>query len=334
MIRNPFLSSLAFAALAATGSVPTAHAALANPLVPDAPGTYVWVEGHRMHIHCEGSGSPTVIFDSGLGGTSLDWSLIQPEVARHTRACTYDRAGYGWSDRGPSPRHSQRIVHELESLLGYSSVSGPYLLVGHSFGGLNVQLFAKRNPHRVAGMVLVDSSHERQFDEFDRAGLPSLAPRGQMFMLRNYNNVPSNMPAEVRPLAELFAYASDTTVSIHSELANMRRSAHQLGATDAPFPDVPVAVVVHDPAPYLASPRSSQMASLWWELQGELASRTSHSRLIVAETPDHYVQFGDPETVTSAILEVLKEARRPDTSVLASAPGSCLRGEPEAAVGC
>lgn len=318
--RLAIACSLALTLLAGTG-----HAALSHgPAAPKAPGTFVWVGEHRLHVHCMGEGSPTVIFDSGLGGTSLDWSLIQPKVAEHTRACTYDRAGYGWSDRGPAPRHSRRIVAELEQLLGYSSIGGPYVLVGHSFGGLNVQLFAKRNPERVAGLVLVDSSHERQFEAFDAAGLPSVAPRGNSFMLRNYNNVPSNMPPAVRPLAQKFAYASDTVVSIHSELANMRRSAQQLAA-DAPLPDIPMAVVIHDPSPYLASPRSATMASLWKRLQTELAQQTSHSKLIVSQTSDHYVQFADPTTVTEAIVDVIGQARGVDIAcqVVAPEPFTC-----------
>ncbi len=305
-----------------------AAAALADPNAPRAPGQYVWVDGHRMHLHCEGQGSPTVIFESGLGGTSLDWSLIQPEIARYTRACTYDRAGYGWSDRGPGPRTSRRIVAELEQLLGYGSVAGPYVLVGHSFGGFNVQMFARRNPERVAGIVLVDSSHEGQFAAFERAGLPSIAPSGGMFLLRNYNNVPPNMPPEVRPIAQRFAYASDTVVSIHSELANMRLSARQLALDTPPLPDVPLAVVIHDPSPYLASPKSATMAKLWRDMQMELAQRTSRSRLIVASTPDHYVQLADPLTVTNAIIGVLDEARGASPTItagceLVNEPVSC-----------
>ncbi len=317
--------SLIMATLAVVLLTGTASAALTQSPAPRAPGTFVWVGEHRLHVHCMGQGSPTVIFDSGLGGTSLDWSLIQPKIAEHTRACTYDRAGYGWSDRGPAPRDSRRIVNELEQLLAYSSIGGPYVLVGHSFGGLNVQLFAKRNPERVAGLVLVDSSHERQFEAFDAAGLPSVAPRGNSFMLRNYNNVPSNMPPAVRPLAQKFAYASDTVVSIHSELANMRRSARQLAA-DAPLPDIPMAVVIHDPATYLASPRSAIMATLWKDLQTDLAQQTSHAKLIVSQTPDHYVQFADPTTVAEAIVDVLDQARGEDPTtcqVVAPEPYSC-----------
>ena len=119
------------------------------------------VGGSSMHLHCTGEGgAPTVVMDSGLGGTVLDWQLVQPEVAQFARVCTYDRAGMGWSEPGAQPRTSQQIVEELHALLGNAGVEGPYVLVGHSFGGTNVQLYASQYPNEVAGMVLVDSATE------------------------------------------------------------------------------------------------------------------------------------------------------------------------------
>src|SRR5438309_5962518 len=122
-----------------------------------APGKLVDIGGYRLHINCTGTGSPTVILDAGLGGTSLDWSKVQPAVAGFTRVCSYDRAGYGWSDTGPGPRTSQQIVKELHLLLVHAQISGPYLLVGHSLGGLNMRLYAYRYPGEVAGMDLLAS---------------------------------------------------------------------------------------------------------------------------------------------------------------------------------
>src|SRR5437588_5210224 len=130
------------------------------------PGKLVDIGGYRLHINCTGTGSPTVILDAGLGETSLDWSKVQPAVARFTRVCSYDRAGYGWSDTGPGPRTSQQIVQELHLLLMHAQISGPYLLVGHSLGGLNMRLYAYRYPAEVAGMVLLDSTNEHQFAPF------------------------------------------------------------------------------------------------------------------------------------------------------------------------
>jgi pimeloyl-ACP methyl ester carboxylesterase len=126
------------------------------------PGRLVDVGGHRLHYLCLGEGSPTVILDAGLSGSSLDWSLVQPQIATFTRVCAYDRAGYGWSDAGPKPRSSQRLVEELSLLLSKAGLQDQYVLVGHSFGGWNMRLFACQHPEHVVGMVLVDAAPEDQ----------------------------------------------------------------------------------------------------------------------------------------------------------------------------
>jgi pimeloyl-ACP methyl ester carboxylesterase len=115
------------------------------------------VGGHRLHFHASGSG-PVVVFDAALGGSSISWTPVQPEVARFARACTYDRAGFGWSDAGPMPRTAGRIADELRVLLDRSGEPPPYILVGHSFGGLVTRIFAKRYPDVTGGLVLVEAA--------------------------------------------------------------------------------------------------------------------------------------------------------------------------------
>jgi pimeloyl-ACP methyl ester carboxylesterase len=120
------------------------------------PGRLVSVGSHRLHIRCAGDGGPPVIFDAALGGSSLSWSLVHPAVARVTRACSYDRAGFGWSDAGPLPRTAGRIADEFHQLLRAAAVPPPYVLVGHSYGGLVMRLYASRQPNDVAGLVLIE----------------------------------------------------------------------------------------------------------------------------------------------------------------------------------
>jgi pimeloyl-ACP methyl ester carboxylesterase len=122
------------------------------------PGQLIDVGGHRLHLHCEGSGSPTVVLETGGGEMSSDLGLITPAVARDTRVCVYDRAGRGWSESAPTAPHGTQIATELHSLLQRAHVPGPYVLAGHSFGGLYVQIFAADYPNEVAGMVLIDST--------------------------------------------------------------------------------------------------------------------------------------------------------------------------------
>jgi pimeloyl-ACP methyl ester carboxylesterase len=120
------------------------------------PGRLIDLGTHRLHLNCSGSGTATVVFDAALGGSSLSWSLVQPHVARVTRACAYDRGGFGWSDAGPMPRTAGRIADELHTLLVRGGVEPPYFLVGHSFGGLVARLYAARHREAVAGLVLIE----------------------------------------------------------------------------------------------------------------------------------------------------------------------------------
>lgn len=111
---------------------------------------------HSLHIRCVGRGAPAVVIDTGHGDVAAKWCLIQDQLAGDARVCTYDRAGYGRSEPGPMPRHSRRAASELKLLLETAGVPRPYVLVGHSLGGLNAQVFAGAYPERVAGLVLVD----------------------------------------------------------------------------------------------------------------------------------------------------------------------------------
>ena len=127
-----------------------------NKQTPRPPGRLVDIGTHRLHLHCAGDGAPTVVFDAALGASSLSWSLVQPSIARVTRACAYDRAGFGWSEGGLMPRTAGRIADELHQLLEIAAVPGPYILVGHSYGGLVMRVFAARHAAAVAGLVLIE----------------------------------------------------------------------------------------------------------------------------------------------------------------------------------
>lgn len=132
----------------------------ANVAQPAAPGKLVDLGGHRLHVNCSGTGKPTVVVENGLGDFSFDWILVQSRVSGFTRICTYDRAGYAWSDPGPKPRTFAQLNLELHDALSKLGEKGPFVLVGHSYGGPVVRSFAATYPHEVAGMVLVDAAHE------------------------------------------------------------------------------------------------------------------------------------------------------------------------------
>jgi pimeloyl-ACP methyl ester carboxylesterase len=127
------------------------------PLRP--PGRLIDVEGGQLHVHDTGAGSPAVVLEAALGASAVSWSLVQPEVARFTRVCSYDRAGFGWSDPGALPRTAGRIADEFRTLLHRAGIEPPFVLVGHSFGGLVIRVFAGRYRADVAGLVFVDPAH-------------------------------------------------------------------------------------------------------------------------------------------------------------------------------
>ena len=146
-------------------TIATARAERAHP----PPGKMIDVGDHRMHIDCVGQGSPTVVLDTALGAMSASWVRVQQEVSGTTRVCAYDRAGMGWSQSGPEPRDAKQVAGELHALLEGAGIDGPYVLVGHSFGGLYMQTYAARYPEEVAGVALIESSHPEQFSRLPEA---------------------------------------------------------------------------------------------------------------------------------------------------------------------
>ena len=168
-------------ALAVAGAI---YQAIATELAERAyppPGEMVDVGGYSLHINCVGQGSPTVVLDGGSGEWSAQWVRVQREVSDTTRVCAYDRAGMGWSEMGPEPRDARQISSELHTLLSKAGIEGPYVLVGHSLGGLSMQTYAARYPDEVAGVALVDSSTEPdQFGQRPEAR-DSYEPQKQSF---------------------------------------------------------------------------------------------------------------------------------------------------------
>ncbi len=285
------------------------------------PGDLVDIGGHRLHLHCEGQGEGTVILESGLGGSSLDWALVQPSVAAFARTCTYDRAGYGWSDIGPEPRDAARIAEELHALLMRAQVPAPYLLVGHSFGGFSIRLFAARWPRIVAGLVLVDAAHEEQFRARSRAGLHTpAAPTGRKFIIANHQRIPDSLPGSLKSLARRFALEPKSVSALYSELGSLRRSASQVAFSARP-PTVPVVVLVRDmilqedPAAGSKTgcgsarkgPRGGE--ALWLDLQRRLSRTMPAGSLQVVSGSGHHIHLDRPEAVVDAISRVLALSR-------------------------
>lgn len=272
------------------------------------PGKMINVGAHRLHLHCTGHGTPAVIMDAGLGGNSVDWIQVQPALALGTRVCTYDRAGNGWSESGPLPRTSERIALELHALLKNSDVPPPYVLVGHSFGGYNMRMFANRYPGETAGLVLVDASHEDQYDRFREKGIGlNTAPRGR-FILRSAPQVPAGMPVEARAVSQALLSRSKALLAVQAELSAFVDSAQQVRlASD--LPDVPLVVITRGMRLFPKTQRGDRMERVWQELQDDLVHLTSHGSQVIAERSGHYVHLDEPGVVINGIKEVVHNYR-------------------------
>ena len=287
------------------------------------PGRLVDVGGFRLHIHCTGSGGPTVILDAGNGGSSLDWSLVQPGVATFTRVCSYDRAGYGWSDSGPTPRMSERIVRELHTLLVNAGVPGPYVLVGHSFGGLNMRLYTYTYPQDVAGLVLVDSSHEN-----DPTALKAImdgqqqlstcqhfAPFGVVRLLGSLNQFISPYPSAIQAVVKAHLYQTrfcgtwyDESAAWDESISQVRtaRAQHSLG-------HLPLVVITH----------GKDLDASWQALQNDLAGLSSNSTHVIASMSGHAIMFDQPDLVIAAIRQIVTKNLNAGHSFITSAMTSC-----------
>lgn len=271
------------------------------------PGRFVDIGGFRLYLLCRGKGTPTVILESGLGGFSLDWIYVQALLARDTRVCAYDRAGYGWSDPGPLPRTTREIAVELERLLHAADLDPPYILVGQSFGGYTVQYFAKRYPHAVAGVVLVDSSHPQQIERLPQ--LPALRDDGShlddLITFFNpaivYRNYPRSMwAAMIRLLTSPKAVRTE-----QEELRGFRKSAAQVERA-GPMPAVPLVVVTRGDRVWPDDPLGNAMEQAWADMQRDLAHSVPGARQVVARYSGHMVQLERPAVVADAVRSLLE----------------------------
>lgn len=268
------------------------------------------VKGRKAHINCTGEGSPTVILESGLGGGSLDWSLVQPEAAKFARVCSYDRAGIVWSSASDRRRDAAEITGELHDLLTAANISPPYILVGHSIGGVYVQVFAARYPDEVIGVVLVDSSHQDQLASVP--GIPAIVPflykaAAPMGLARIVSQVLNGQP-NLSPEASaerIGLYSHTPTVfAIADEMAGIPASLNELRVSPMKLGGKPLIVLSRG----ISDGASAETEAAWRELQAELVNCSTRGKHVIAQKSGHYIQFFEPELVTDAIHSVMAEA--------------------------
>jgi pimeloyl-ACP methyl ester carboxylesterase len=286
---------------AAAGATYQALATRRELAATPPPGRLVDVGGHRLHIWCTGAGVPPVILETGLTGSSVDWGFVQPEVARFTQVCSYDRGGLGYSDPGPSPRTTRRIVRELEQLLDRSGIGTPIVLVGASSGGFSARLFASEHAERVAGLVLVDASHEDQEHEVPRLArfVPFLSSVGVFRLLGvSFTMTPGSLAPEVREYARATSFRAAGQRAAADEITHIRESAAEVRATRR---ELAIPVVV------LTAGRGAD--SVWRDLQRDQATLSRRGCQVIAEQAGHAIAISEPQAVVGAIRAAVDAAR-------------------------
>lgn len=293
-----------------------------------------------LNIDCSGQGSPTVILDSGLGVPAIGWKFVQPQIAKFTRVCSYDRAGYGWSSAGPMPRTTAEIVKELHALLAAAGEKPPYILVGHSFAGFNVRVYNGAYPGEVVGMVLVDASHEDQISRMPPAMTafqkkaeasakwqaflaPALIDLGIARLTSNVSSpsyLSRNFLEELRYLQLQTKFLSATS----SELAFFGSTSADEVRASGNLGDKPLIVLTAGKTPDASAlppgfPKKAfdDFENIWRnDLQVREAHLSARGRQIIVPDSDHMIPFERPDAIVSAIHDVFSAA----TGASASSP--------------
>jgi pimeloyl-ACP methyl ester carboxylesterase len=299
-----------FLMLAVSGAIYQAIATQRAKRAYPPPGEMVDVGGYSLHIDCVGRGSPTVVLDAGTGEMSANWVLVLQGVSDATSVCAYDRAGMGWSEMGPEPRDARQVTGELHALLTKAGIEGPYVLGGHSFGGLYMQTYAARYPDEVAGVALVDSSQPDQFSyqpvardsyEPQKFAVSSLLARlGLVRLLSKLSPAPPELPpqqrAQIDALGPSTRQVSTTALELRAtpQTTTQARGLRSLG-------DKPLAVV-----------SAGTQEPEWLELQDDLATLSSNSTHRVVKGATHTSVLddrSDAQATSEAIVEVVEAVR-------------------------
>lgn len=285
-------------------------------------GQMVDVGGYKMHLYGMGAG-PTVVLEAGVMDFHISWAKVQAGVAKFARVYSYDRAGLGWSEAGPRPRTSEVVAEELHAVLEKAGAKSPYILVGHSYGGIHVRAFARKYPSEVAGMVLVDSSHEDQ-----NSHLPNAAAGGNGAFTKQFRTYslmsslgllalsPTSIPNRGFPgdAYKIYQAVLATTKYFDAAIAEMSSTFKGLpklkGGELGNLPLVVIRQGRMDETAHqmgLKDDQKKKLEQTWESLQKELAALSSNSREVVAVESGHYIQLDQPELVVEAIRALIKQ---------------------------
>jgi pimeloyl-ACP methyl ester carboxylesterase len=266
-------------------------------------GRLIDVGGYRLHLNCRGEGGATVVLDYGLEGSYLDWYKVQPEIARFARVCSYDRAGYAWSDTSPFARVPSLMADELYRLLQAAGEKPPYIVVGHSYGSAVAQTFASKFPDTTAGLVLVDGVHLRKSPVFPlshRIWLKFMQWT-MPFGLPRWRHWCGGGPPEFQPMAEAANCRSQAYAAYYQEWSQLSSAAAEMrGITN--LGNVPLIVISRDPALGHDQEEETRHA----QQQRDSLKMSSNARSIIAEGSGHDIPLARPDVIIDAVRSLIK----------------------------
>jgi pimeloyl-ACP methyl ester carboxylesterase len=280
------------------------------------PGAMISIGTHRLHMYCQGTGSPPVLLEAGSGLAYTNWHEVQDGLTPITTTCSYDRSGLGWSETGPTKPSANQAAAELDALLEASGIAGPWILVGHSLGGLYASQVLNLHPERVAALVLLDSPHERLYERsplFMELVTPRLRDRLAPVLLRlgfhrrSRPEVPESDPTWVA--RELHATAKHLGRA-NAEWWAIPASARQVADSLAPWGDTPVLVMQAGRPFYPETWSDSAVAAMGIEAgQREIAARSTRGEYRLLDESGHGIPWEHPEEVIEAVSSLVVELR-------------------------
>ena len=285
------------------------------------PGKMYLINGRGMRIDCTGSGSPTIVLDAGLGNDGLIWGGVQPALAKTTRVCSYDRAGFGWSEVLPPPRDADHIADELHDLLAAARIDGPIVLMGHSISGIYIREYATRYPSEIAGLIFVDGSTplQNRNPAFKAEAGRESAPWYQMLMNkaafvvgipRLFGQCAQSFPGFEPAAAKLQAEdeCHDRFRAIAEEVESFDRSGEEAAHT-GPYGELPILILSQDTAKGVAEGEPRELGDAWNQMQEDLKKLSTRSRRIIAKGSGHYIQLNRPELIEREVPRFIEQIR-------------------------
>ena len=293
---------LLLAILALAGFAYERHARQRDNELYGQSRTLVDVGGYRLHLNCRGEGSPMVVLEYGLQGSYLDWYAVEPEIARFTRVCIYDRAGYGWSDPSPRPRIPSVMAEELHTLLHAAGEKPPFILTAHSYGSFPAVMFAHLYPSEVSGLVLADGLHT--FSTFPFGLREKLSLRSMQLLvpvgvprLRHWFG--GNMPPELQGERQAIGCRPGFYDAIYRERAALPESVAEMRAIPN-LGSVPLIAVAHDPK--ILSGKAG--LDEWSKVQQQKSQLSTNSELVVALGSGHDIPADRPDVIVVSVKKL------------------------------